>query len=149
MNREFTRLKTKNHSAYRLCYHLVLSMKYRHKCLTSEMLDALENLFGELLNKWGGELIEFGGEPDHVHLLFEVDPTVRLSDLVKNLKSVSARRMRKSFAEHLQHYYWKPYFWNRAYSVITTGGRANIQTLLKYLENQDDPRKLGQPLTTE
>ncbi|SFM61989.1 putative transposase, partial [Halopseudomonas yangmingensis] len=28
----------------------------------------------------------------------------------------------------------------------SVGGRANIETLLRYIENQDDPRKLGQPL---
>jgi putative transposase len=99
--------------------------------------------------KWGGELIEFGGEPDHVHLLFEVDPTVRLSDFVKNLKSVSARKMRQEFAEQLRPFYCKPDFWNRAYGLITTGGRASIETLLKYIENQDDPRKLRPPLTHE
>ena len=143
-----TTLNTKNHSAFRLHYHLVLSMKYRHKCLSAEMLDRLENICDDLLKKWGGRLIEFGGEPDHVHLLFEVDPTVRLSDLVKNLKSISARKMRKEFADELRPFYWKPFFWNRAYALITTGGRANIETLLKYIENQDDPRKLRPPLTS-
>jgi putative transposase len=113
------------------------------------MLDRLEVIFTDLLVKWGGELIEFGGEPDHVHLLFEVDPTVRLSDLVKNLKSVSARKMRQEFAQQLRPFYWKPYFWNRAYGLITTGGRANIETLLKYIENQDNPRKLRPPPTSE
>lgn len=146
MERDFATLKTRNHSAYRLCYHLVLSMKYRHKCLSAQMLNRLEVIFTDLLVKWGGELIEFGGEPDHVHLLFEVDPTVRLSDLVKNLKSVSARKMRQEFAEQLRPFYWKPYFWNRAYGLMTTGGRANIETLLKYIENQDDPRQLRPPL---
>ncbi|WP_366943222.1 transposase [uncultured Thermosynechococcus sp.] len=134
MEQEFTTLKTRNHRAYRLCYPLVLSMKYWHKCLTAEML-GLEVLFCDLLVKWGGELIEFGGE---------VDPTVRLSDLVKNLKSVSAGKRRQEFAEQLRPYYWKPYFWNRAYGL-----RASIETLLKYIQNQDDPRKLRPPLTSE
>jgi putative transposase len=149
MERSFTPLRTKNHSAYRLCYHWVLSMKYRHQCLNAEMLNRLEAIFTDLLVKWGGKLIEFGGEPDHVHLLFEVDPTVRLSDFVKNLKSVSARKMRQEFAEQLRPFYCKPDFWNRAYGLITTGGRASIETLLKYIENQDDPRKLRPPLTHE
>lgn len=143
---EYTRLKTNNHSAYRLYFYLVLSMKYRHKCLTAPMLERLEEIMRDLLTKWGGELVEFGGEADHVHLLFEITPTVKLSDLVKNLKSVTARRMRQEYAGQLAYDYWKPYFWNRAYALISVGGRANIETLLRYIENQDDPRKLGQPL---
>jgi putative transposase len=139
-------LRTLNHSAFRLYYHLVLSMKYRHKCLSASMLARLEEILRDLLTQWGCQLIEFGGEADHVHLLFETPPTVKLSDLVKNLKSVTARRMRNEFAKELAPYYWKPYFWNRAYALISVGGRANIETLLRYIENQDDPRKLGQPL---
>ena len=121
-------------------------MKYRHKCLTGPMLERLEEILRDLLARWGGELVEFGGEADHVHLLFAVPPTVKPSDLVKNLKSVTARRMRKEFAAELAPYYWKPYFWNRAYALISVGGRASIETLLRYIENQDDPRKLTQPL---
>jgi len=146
MSMDAATLRTSNHSAFRLYYHLVLSMKYRHKCLTAVMLERLEDLFRDLLIQWGSQLIEFGGEADHVHLLFEASPTVKPSDLVKNLKSVTARRMRKEFADELAPYYWKPYFWNRAYALISVGGRANIETLLRYIENQDDPRKLGQPL---
>jgi len=143
---DFARLKTSNHAAFRLFYHLVLSMKYRHKCLTPEMLDRLEDLLRGLLTRRGCELVEFGGEVDHVHVLFEANPTVKLSDLVKNLKSVSARHLRKEYANHLAPFYEKPYFWNNAYALISVGGRANVETLLRYIENQDDPRKLGQPL---
>ena len=146
---EHQRLKTKNHAAFRLFYHLVLSMKYRHRCLNGPMLSRLREILSDVLRQWDGEIIEFGGEADHVHLLFEVGPTVKLSDLVKNLKSVSARRMRQEFSAELKPYYWKPYFWNRAYALISVGGRANIETLLKYIENQDDPRHLVGRSTSE
>ena len=109
------------------------------------MLERMKDVFQDVLQKWGCTLVEFGGEADHIHLLFESDPTVKPSDLVKNLKSVSARLMRKEYAKHLAPFYWKPYFWNRAYALISVGGRANIETLLKYIENQDKPGQLQQP----
>ena len=139
-------LKTTNHSAYRIYFHLVLSMKYRHKCLSAEMLNRLEEIMRDTLAKWGCQCIEFGGEADHVHLLIETHPTVKMSDLVKNVKSVSARRMRKEYSQALAPYYWKPYFWSPAYALISVGGRANIQTLLRYIQNQDKPGQLGPPL---
>lgn len=145
---DYAKLKTKNHSAYRLFYHLVLSVKYRHKAITVEMLARLHEIFAELLIKWDCQLVEFGGEADHIHVLFEAHPTLELAMLVKNLKSVSSRRIRQEYSEHLQKYFWKPYFWNSAYCVISVGGRANIQTLLKYIENQDEPARLAPPLTT-
>jgi putative transposase len=142
---DYATLNTLNHSAFRIYFHLVLVMKYRHKCLTAQMLDRMKDVFQDVLQKWGCTLIEFGGEADHIHVLFESDPTVKPSDLVKNLKSVSARLIRKEYAKHLAPYYWKPYFWNRAYALISVGGRANIETLLKYIENQDKPGQLQQP----
>lgn len=138
-----TSLRTLNHSAFRLYYHLVLVMKYRHKCLNAPMLERMEEITRDLLTKWGGQVVEFGGEADHIHILFEATPTTKLSDLVKNLKSVTARKLRKEFADHLAPFYWKPYFWNNAYALISVGGRASIDTLIKYIENQNDPRKLG------
>ena len=146
MNQEYVKLKTKNHSAYRLFYHLVLSVKYRHKCLTGEMLLRLKEIFSELLLKWGCNLIEFGGEADHIHVLFESHPTIELAKLIKNLKSVSSRKIRTEYQQHLQKYFWKPNFWNRAYAVISVGGRASIETLLKYIENQDEPARLKPPV---
>lgn len=141
--KEKATLRTLNHSAFRLYYHLVIVMKYRHKCLTAPMLQRMEEISRDILTKWGGQVVEFGGEADHVHILFEANPTVKLSDLVKNLKSVTARKLRKEFADHLAPFYWKPYFWNNAYALISVGGRANIDTLISYIENQNDPRKLG------
>ncbi len=150
MSLKSSSLKTKNHSAFKLFYHLVLSVKYRHKCINSEMLDRLEQIFRDLLPKWGCQVVEFGGEEDHIHVLFEAEPTCApISKMVQNWKSVSARKIRAEFSEYLEPYFWKPYFWNRAYGVISTGGRANIETLLLYIQNQDDPRHLKPPLTSE
>lgn len=150
MNRsESARLKTKNHSAYRIFYHIVLSVKYRHKAITGEMLERFEEIFKDLLIKWECELVEFGGEVDHVHILIDAHPMIQPASLIKNLKSVSSRKIRQEYAEHLSQFFGKPYFWNSAYSIISVGGRANIATLLKYIENQDSPAKLTPPLTDD
>ena len=85
---KYNKLKTKNHSVYRLYYYLVLSTKYRHKCITGEMLERLEEIFKDLLIKSNSSLVEFGGESDHIHCLFETEPTVQLASLIKNLKAV-------------------------------------------------------------
>jgi putative transposase len=109
--------------------------KYRRKAITKHMLERLRVIFQETLEKWSSELIEFNGEADHVHLLFQTNPTVQLSKLVNNLKTVSSRLIRKEFREHLSRIYWKPVFWHRSYCLISTGG-ATIEVLRKYIEEQ-------------
>jgi REP element-mobilizing transposase RayT len=76
------------HCVYRLDYHLVIVTKYRRKCLTDEMRVRAREIFESTLNKWGCELLEANGEPDHMHLLISAPPTVALSKLVNNLKTV-------------------------------------------------------------
>lgn len=132
-------LKTQNHSAFKLYYHIVFTVKYRKKCITAPMLKRMEAIFADVLQKWRCRLVEFNGEPDHVHLLIEAHPALDLSSLIGNLKTVSARRIRAEYEEYLKQFFWKPYFWNKAYAVITVGGRANLETLLQYIQDQDSP----------
>ena len=92
--------------------------------LTPALLDVLRDAFAEILTDWRCTLIEFGGEADHVHLLLGIHPALNISTLINNLKSASSRRMRNRFAPHLANFYWKPYFWHRAYYVGSVGGTS-------------------------
>lgn len=125
------------HCVYRLDYHLVIVTKYRRKCLTEEMRVRAREIFESTLNKWGCELLEANGEPDHMHLLISAPPTVALSKLVNNLKTVSSRLLRKEFAKHLARVYRKPVLWHRAYFVVTCGG-APLSVIRQYIENQNE-----------
>lgn len=93
-------LKTRSNSAFRLIYHLVLVTKFRRKSLNAEMLDRINIIIKELLTKWECELIEFGKEADHVHTLLETHPSVDLSKLVNNIKTVTSRRLRSEYSQH-------------------------------------------------
>lgn len=92
-----TSYKRNRHSCYSLKYHLVVVTKYRHKCITKEMLIRMKELISEQLERWGAELIEMNGEEDHIHLLFEAPPQVELAKLINSMKSVTSRMIRKSF----------------------------------------------------
>jgi len=127
--------KSNRHSIYNLKYHLVVITKYRHKCINKEILNDLNEIFKNIIEGKNGTLIEFNGEPDHVHLLFEVPPQVELSKLVNTLKTVSSRLVRKNHSEYLKKYYWKPVFWSRSYCILTTGG-ATIEIIEKYIKSQ-------------
>ena len=113
----------------------MLVTKYRKRCLKTEHLEFLKQEFERLLIEWDCNLIEFGGEEDHVHLLFEAHPSLDLSRLLNNLKTVSSRMIRKKYPAHLKKYFWKPVFWTRAYCLLSTGG-ATLEVIRKYVENQ-------------
>ncbi len=139
--------KSSSHAVFSLKLHIIFVTKYRRKTLTLELLDYLREAFAEILADWRCSLLEFGGEADHVHLLVEIHPALNISTLINNLKTASARRARNRFAEHLKGFYWKSYFWHRAYYVGSVGG-ATLETVRRYVESQgtkEKPRKTQQP----
>lgn len=129
-------LQTKNHAAFRIHYHIVLVIKYRHKVINNLIAERLEDIFKDVLTKWGCSLTEFGSEGDHCHLLIEAHPNLNLARMIGNLKTVSARHIRKENPTYLETYFWKPYFWSRAYSVTTTGG-ASLEVVKQYVLSQE------------
>ncbi len=128
-------MKSGHHCVYDLKYHLILVTKYRKKYFTPQILNRLQEICKDLCSKWSVELIEFGGESDHIHLLISTTPTMQLSKFVGNLKTVSSRTIRKEYQEHFRKFYWKPVLWTRAYCIISSGG-APIDVIRNYIRSQ-------------
>ena len=135
MKKERSSYKSHWHCVFHLKFHLVLVTKYRKKCLTDKMLARLRELCEHVCKKWDVELVEFGGESDHVHLLLDMHPNAALSRFVNNLKTVTSRLLRKEFSKHLASFYDKPVLWTRAYCIISAGG-APLSVLSDYIQKQ-------------
>ncbi len=127
--------QSKSHAVFNIKLHIVFVTKYRRRTLTPEVLDYLKEAFSECLTAWNCKLVEYGGEPDHVHLLIDIHPALDISVLINNLKTASARRTRNRFAEHIAKFYSKPLFWHRAYFVGSVGG-ATLETVRAYVDAQ-------------
>ena len=125
-------------ACFSLQMHLVLVTKYRRKVITAEVLLRLEEVFHATCLKWESRVVEFNGEPDHVHLLIDYNPKVQISKFVNNLKTVSSRLIRKEFEQQLRQVYSKPVFWSGAYFVSSCGG-VTVEQLKKYVQQQHAP----------
>lgn len=132
------KLKTVNNATFRLFYHLVLVTKYRRRCLTGPMLEELREKVAQVCRQWGCEVVEFSGEADHIHLLFEATPTVEPAKFVNSLKTVTSRALRKNHAEHLSKFYRKRVLWSGSYAILTAGG-APLEVLKRYIQGQRKP----------
>jgi putative transposase len=118
--------------------HLVLTTKSRKNLFTKEMLDRLYEVFEDLLEKWECRVIEFNGEENHVHLLFQYHPGIELSKLVNSVKTVTSRRLRFEFEERVNKFYYKDVLWSGSYFIASCGG-VTVSALKKYIEGQDSP----------
>jgi putative transposase len=130
---------SKGRSVSDLKAHLVLTTKYRRGVFTKPMLDRMHEIFEDLLGKWECKLVEFNGEENHVHLLFQYLPQLELTKLINNLKTVSSRRLPSEFEDQVNKFYYKDVLWNGSYFIASCGG-VTVSTLRKYIENQDTPQ---------
>ena len=108
--------------------------------INTEILEKLREVSQDLCQKWECELKEFNGEADHIHLLIDINPKVKISSFANNLKTITSRAVRKEFPERCHQYFpSKNVFWKIGYFVSSTGG-ANLETVKKYIwENQKAP----------
>lgn len=123
---------------FKCFYHLVFVPRYRRKVFTAEMLDRLEAVYRESCEQMGGELIEFGGEDDHLHLMVSIPPSRSVSNFVGKLKGKSAYVLRNEFWPAISHKLWGEHFWSPSYCAVTCGG-APLETIKKYVEGQQRP----------
>jgi putative transposase len=118
--------------------HLVLTTKYRRKLFTKEMLERMHEILEDLLTKWECKIVEFNGEENHIHLLFQYHPGIELSKFVNSVKTVTSRRLRSEFEERVNKFYYKDVLWNGSYFIASCGG-VTVSALKKYIETQDSP----------
>jgi putative transposase len=128
---------------YHLHAHLVFVPKYRRRIFDADALVQLRNAFRVVCADFGTALVEFNGEPDHVHLLVHYPPKVSLSHLVNSHKGVSARRLRQARPD-IARQYWRGGLWSASYFVASVGG-APISILRQYIESQRAPRRSSPP----
>jgi len=84
------------------------------------------------------ELVEFNGEPDHVHLLVNFPPKVSVARLVNSLKGVSSRLLRREFPDLVRHYWRAQRLWSGSYFAGSVDG-APLEVLHQYIKQQARP----------
>lgn len=123
------------HSCFLLTYHVVLVTKYLKPVLQGKVKELVYRIIRDILEERECTLKELNGELDHVHILFDAGPEVQILDLVRVIKTKTARFARKQFPEELKEYFWKPVFWTDSYFATTVGG-ATRNMVEQYIRKQ-------------
>jgi putative transposase len=94
-------------TVYPLHKHLVFVTNYPHPVFTGEMLTSWQHLMADICAGLGGELREFNGQTDHVHLLVHYPPSLAVSMLVNRLNGVSSRRLPQQYPTQVRKFLWE------------------------------------------
>jgi putative transposase len=79
----FMEYKSNSNVVYSCKYHVVWCPKYRRKVLIGGVENRLKEIIREVCAEIKADIIELETMPDHVHLLFEVDPQFGVHRAVK------------------------------------------------------------------
>jgi putative transposase len=137
-------VKSASNAVFEIQLHIVFVVKYRRKVLTPAMLTSTIEVLRGGLTAWRCELIEAGGESDHLHLLVSIHPALNISELIGNLKAITSRHLRKVYEPEISEKLWKDAFWHRAYYVGSVG-KTTLETIKSYVQNQGVHTKPGRP----
>ena len=111
----------KRHAVYKLTYHAVFVIKYRRKVMSKPIIDHMRRYAAHLIGQcYQGRLIELNGEPDHVHILFELPATAAPSVVVCSLKTQLSKEIRANFWDEIKDKLWNNIFWSDSYFITTT-----------------------------
>jgi putative transposase len=84
-------LSSNNHSVFKLHYHLIMCIKYRHEVITDPISKRLKDIFVGISSSYNIILNEWEHNKDHVHCLIEGHPNSSLSKFINAYKSASSR----------------------------------------------------------
>jgi len=79
------------------------------------------------------EILEMNVQPEHLHMVLEIAPNRRVSEVVGFLKGKSAIAIFKKFSS-LRKKFWGMHFWSPGYCVSTIG--YNEEEIRKYVRWQ-------------
>ena len=137
-------VRTSEHNAYQIRYHLVTPVKYRKAIFgRPDREQSLRDICIEIEERYSIEFEQVGIDKDHVHYLVSAAPKFSPSRLAQIIKSLTAREMFRRHPE-LRRELWGGEVWTDGYYVSTVGEGGNRDVIRAYVAKQgqgsDDPQ---------
>ena len=125
-----------SHTVYDIKLHFVWRSKYRYKVLVGPIADKCRELIRQICKRNNVEIIKGHMEPDHVHLLVSMPPTISPSKLMQYVKGSSSRRLQQEFSQ-LNKRFWGRHMWSTGY-FCASSGTVTDDIIKEYLEKHRD-----------
>ena len=127
-----------SHSKWDCKYHIIFVPKLRRKRLYGGIRPRLGQIFHALAAQKDCTIVKGHLMPDHVHMLIEIPPKYKVSEVVGFLKGKSAIAIAREFGGKERNFTGE-HFWARGYAVSTVG--LEEETIKKYIHDQEQDER--------
>jgi putative transposase len=101
------------------------------------MANRLKEIFREIAEHYEFVIDTMEVMDDHVHLFLEVPPKYAPAEVVRTIKSISAKTMFREFPE-IKKSLWGGELWNDGYFVRSVGDKVTAEVIRNYIRYQHD-----------
>ena len=127
--------KRTHHAVYDLKYHLVWIPKYRKSLLLGSIEKRLKELFYEIAEEHGFEILEMELMPDHVHLFVSAAPRWAPGKIVSTFKAITSKIIFEEFPQ-VKKKLWGGHLWSAGYYAGSVGDKITAETIKRYIRHQ-------------
>ena len=122
-----------DHSIVYSCqYHVIFCPKYRRPVLVDVVAARLRELVLAKQEQYGYAVLGIEVQPDHVHLLLDVDPRIGVVSVVAKIKGYTSHELRAQFPWLRRRL---PTLWTRS-KFISSVGAVTLDLVQAYIANQ-------------
>jgi len=125
----------KSHNVSVLMYHYVCPAKYRRAIFSDAVTETLVKTCQQISERFEIYFLEIGVDKNHVHFLIQSVPRYSPTEIIKKVKSLTAREI---FANHpeVKKQLWGGEIWTDGYFVNTVSKYGSEGIIKHYLQNQ-------------
>ncbi len=124
----------------KLVIHCVFHVKPKWTNIRESELNDMWAYMGGIVRNEGCIPLQIGGIYDHVHLLIAMSPSVRISDLVRNIKNGTTKWLK----ERDRHFY-NTFKWQEGYGAFSVSP-SFVEPTVNYIKRQAEHHKKEPPI---
>jgi len=120
-------------------YHVWFVTKYRRATLNGSTEKRAKDAFLEVARNKNYNILEVETNRDHVHILLEATDKKELSEMVRTLKAVSAKKIHDTqyvSMGNARHFWAKRYGWREV-------SKDDVESIREYIRNQKKMPRTG------
>ena len=115
----------------RITFQIIFAVKHREALIEDTFGEILHRYISGVVSNHNQKLLAINSVSDHIHILLGLEPSIRLSDLVREIKSESSRFI------NANNYSRRRFYWQTGYGVFSYG-HSQRPTVINYIMNQKE-----------